>query len=158
MERCFKLLALLFLVTISAPSQACTSVIVSGKFTKDGKAVMFKHRDSSCQDVKVEYFTGEKYRMMCLVNADWRTNPLAKVPAGTPEAWGGENETGFAIMNTATYDLKDDDVPAEMMDGEGILMYRALEICATLEDFEHFLDTLSRPMRVEANFGVIDSK
>ncbi len=75
---------------------------------------------------------------------------------GTREAWAGENETGFAIMNTATYDLKDDDVPSELMDREGVFMYRALEICSSLEDFEHYLDTLSRPMGVEANFGVID--
>ena len=26
-----------------------------------------------------------------------------------------------------------------------------------MQDFEHFLDTLPRPMRVEANFGVIDA-
>ena len=36
-------------------------------------------------------------------------------------------------------------------------MYRALEICANLADFEVFLDTLTRPMGVEANFGVIDA-
>ncbi len=153
----FSLIGLLLLLT-GAESYACTSCIVSGKYTKDGKAVMFKHRDSSCQDVAVEYFQGEKYRMMGIVNADWRTNPLARFALGTPEIWGGMNETGFAIMNTATYDLKDDDVPDNMMDGEGILMYRALSVCETLEDFEHFLDTLSRPMRVEANFGVIDEK
>ena len=151
------LIIVVLLLFITIPSFACTSVIVSGKHTKDGKAVMFKHRDSSCQDVKVEYFQGEKYRMMCIVNADWQTHPLAKVPLGTREAWAGQNETGFAIMNTATYDLKDDDVPDSMMDCEGVFMYRALEICATLEDFEHYLDTLSRPMRVEANFGVIDN-
>ncbi len=148
----------ILLLFISVQAFACTSCIISGQYTKDGKAVMFKHRDSSCQDVAVEYFQGEKYRMMCLVNADWRTNPLAKVPLGTREAWAGMNETGFAIMNTATYDLKDDDLPADMMDREGVLMYRALEICTTLEDFEYFLDTLSRPMGVEANFGVIDEK
>lgn len=151
---CFSIL--LFLA-FCIPSFACTSVIVGSKYTKDGKAVMYKHRDSSCQDVAVEYFQGEKYRMMCLVNADWRTNPAAKVPLGTHEAWAGENETGFAIMNTATYDLKDDDVPFEKMEMEGVFMYRALEICASLEDFEHFMDTLSRPMGVEANFGVIDN-
>ena len=78
--RYFSLLLFFF---VCIPSLACTSVIVSGKYTKDGKAVMFKHRDSSCQDVAVEYFQGEKYRMMCLVNADWRTNPLAKVTPGT---------------------------------------------------------------------------
>ena len=153
--RCF---SILIAILISIPSFACTSVIISGKYTKDGKAVMLKHRDSSCQDVKVEYFQGEKYRMVCVVNADWRTNPAAKVPLGTHEAWSGMNETGFSIMNTATYDLKDDDVPFEKMEKEGVFMYRALEICATLEDFEHFLDTLSRPMGVEANFGVIDEK
>lgn len=150
--------SLVLLLLVAVPSFACTSVIVSGKYTKDGKAVMFKHRDSQCQDVAVEYFQGEKYRMMCIVNADWATHPSAQVPLGTREAWAGENETGFAIMNTATYDLKDDDVPESLMEKEGVLMYRALEICATIEDFEHFLDTLSRPMGVQANFGVIDEK
>ena len=148
--------SILFLLLVFIPSFACTSVIVSGKYTKDGKAVMFKHRDSSCQDVAVEYFQGEKYRLMGIVNADWKTDPTTINTGGKPEVWGGMNEKGFAIMNTATYDLKDDDVPDSMMDGEGIFMYRALSICESLADFEHFLDTLSRPMRVEANFGVID--
>ena len=34
---------------------------------------------------------------------------------------------------------------------------KALRVCKTVQDFEHFLDTLPRPMRVEANFGVIDA-
>ena len=151
-----RLLAILLLVW-ALPGFACTSVIVSGRYTRDGKAVMFKHRDSSCKDVSVEYFQGERFRMMGLVNSNWRRHPVAAVPAGTPEVWGGMNETGFAIMNTATYDLKDDDVPAALMDKEGVVMYRALSVCASLSDFEHFLDTLSRPMCVETNFGVIDA-
>lgn len=148
---------MLLIAGISVPAFSCTSVIVSGRYTADGKAVMYKHRDASCTDVAVEYFSGEKYRLMGVVNSDWKTSPVANVKPGTPEVWGGMNETGFAIMNTATYDLKDDDVPASCMDREGIVMYRALEICSTLEDFEHLLDTLTRPMGVEANFGVIDA-
>lgn len=147
-----------FLMLSSRPADACTAVIVSGKNTADGKAVMFKHRDSSTQKVEIEYFQGERYRLMGLVNAGWREHPYAMVPPGTPEVWSGMNETGFAIINTATYDLKDDDVPSEQMEMEGVVMYRALEICRTLEDFEHLLDTLSRPMGVETNFGVIDSQ
>lgn len=150
--------SLFFLMAVTLPSPACTTVIISGRYTASGKAVMFKHRDSDCQEVAVEYFQGARYRLMGLVNADWRSHPVSAVPPGTPEVWGGMNETGFAIMNTATYDLKDDDVPAEEMDREGVLMYRALEVCETLQDFEHFLDTLSRPMGVEANFGVIDEQ
>ena len=51
--------SIVLLLLAAVPSFACTSVIVSGKYTKDGKAVMFKHRDSQCQDVAVEYFQGE---------------------------------------------------------------------------------------------------
>ena len=79
---------------IAIPSFACTSVIVSGKYTKDGKAVMFKHRDSSCQDVAVEYFQGEKYRLMGVVNANWKTDPTTINTGGMPEVWGGMNEKG----------------------------------------------------------------
>ena len=148
----------LLLLFLSVEGFACTSVIISGKHTRDGRPVMFKHRDASCVGVALEFFQGERYAFRGLVNADWREHPVASVPPGTPEVWGGSNEAGFAIMNTATYDLKNDAVPPEMMDREGLVMYRALEICATLSDFEHFLDTLSRPYGVEANFGVIDAR
>ena len=40
----------------------------------------------------------------------------------------------------------------------GKIIYRALEICATLADFEKMLDTLQRPMYVESNYGVIDAQ
>jgi hypothetical protein len=59
-------------------------------------------------------------------------------------------------MNTASYNLKDDTV--KEMDMEGVLMYKALAQCKNLADFEAFLDNYPRPMRVEANFGVIDAE
>ena len=36
-------------------------------------------------------------------------------------------------------------------------MTKALQKCRTLSDFEHMLDTLPRPMGIQANFGLIDS-
>ena len=139
-------------------ADACTAVIISGKVRPDGKPVMYKHRDTGNLDNTIEYFRGEKYTFIGLVNRDWRTNPVAKNTGGVPEVWSGRNEAGFCIINTATYDLKDDKVPASQMDREGLVMYRALEICRTTADFERLLDTLSRPMGVEANFGVIDAE
>ena len=38
------------------------------------------------------------------------------------------------------------------------MIYRALEICATVADFCHFLDTIQKPSGIEANFGVIDAQ
>lgn len=126
---------------------ACTSVIISGRARADGRPLMWKNRDTDSLANSVRHYKGEKYSFISLVNTG--------CTAG--ESWIGVNTAGFAIMNTASYCLKNDDVPASCMDREGRVMYRALEICATIADFEHFLDTLSRPMGVEANFGCIDA-
>lgn len=145
MRKIFVLLGLLFAV----PSLACTSVIISSRVSGTGAPIMFKHRDAGSHLFnRMEWFYGEHYNFIGLVNAE----------SVGGEVWAGTNQAGFCIMNTATYDLKDDDVAVEKMDREGIVMYRALEICATVSDFEFFLDTLSRPMGVEANFGVIDAQ
>lgn len=106
---------------------------------------MWKHRDTETPLNHIAFFADGGYRFLGLVNSDKQTG----------DVWTGTNETGFSIMNTASFNLKDDDV--EEMDHEGAVMRKALNVCKTVGDFEHFLDTLSRPMRVEANFGVIDA-
>ena len=143
-----KLASLFILLVWSIPALCCTSVIISGKVRADGRPVMMKHRDTDHLSNEIRWFQGERYSFIGLVNTDEEFNG---------EVWAGTNSAGFSIMNTATYDLKEDDVPAEQMDREGYVMYRALEVCATVQDFEHFLDTLSKPMGIEANFGVIDA-
>lgn len=148
MVRFSKFILTLSLIFISIPSFSCTAVIISGKVRADGRPVMLKHRDSDEMNVRMQWFQGPKYSFTGLVNS----------PATSNEVWTGINSAGFAIMNTATYDLKDDDIPQSEMDKEGFFMYDVLGICETVEDFQHYLDTLSKPWRVEANFGVIDAK
>lgn len=131
---------------MSVPVFACTSVIVSGKKSPSGRPVMYKHRDTGHLDNFIGRYQGEKYTFIGLVNA-----------GASAEVWSGTNSAGFCIINTATYDLKDDNVPDEQMDQEGVLMYKALGVCKDLADFENLLNTLPRPMGVEANFGVIDA-
>lgn len=125
---------------------ACTSAIVTGKVTADGRPLLWKHRDTGEEHNRIEYFVSDRYKFLGLVNS----------PDEGGIVWTGTNETGFSIINTASYNIKDDDV--EEMDKEGELMYKALSICKNLADFEILLDTLKRPMRVEANFGVIDAE
>lgn len=149
MVRSFRFWLAAGLLLAAVPSLACTSVIISGFKSPSGRPVMMKHRDTGTLDNRMVSFIGEKYNFIGLVNSD--TDPE------NPEIWAGSNRAGFCIMNTATYDLKDDKVPDSQMDREGLLMCRALGICSNLADFENFLDTLKRPMGVEANFGVIDA-
>ena len=134
---------------LSSDVMACTSAIFTGKATPDGRPLMWKHRDTGEPNNRIQYFKGEKYSFYALINSpDFFNN----------EAWTGTNEVGFSIMNTASYNLKDDDVPSKMMDKEGVVMYKALATCKTLADFEKMLDKYKRPMGVEANFGVIDAE
>jgi hypothetical protein len=72
------------------------------------------------------------------------------------EVWAGYNETGFAIMNSASYNLRRGDTTS-LRDLEGVIMKLALQNCRTVYDFEVLLDTLPKPLGVEANFGVIDA-
>ena len=44
-----------------------------------------------------------------------------------------------------------------MSDREGVVMKQVLGECRTVEDFARLLDSLPRPIGVEANFGVVDA-
>lgn len=146
MKRVFMILAAM--VTAACVAYGCTSAIISGRVTWNGKPLLWKHRDTSRQDNKVERIaaTDSTYEYVALFNAD---------DTGCREAWMGYNSQGFAVMNTAVYNLKDDTV--SLVDMEGVVMTAALRSCVTVDDFERLLQSWPYPIGVEANFGVIDA-
>ena len=141
----------LVLVWVALAAWPCTSAIISGSKTVSGRPLLWKHRDTGCLDNRVELVKahGDCYEFVAIFDA---TDPLDTA------AWTGFNERGFAIMNTASYNLNNDNVPESEMDREGVVMKLALEHCVTVDDFERLLQRLPKPMGVEANFGVIDAQ
>jgi hypothetical protein len=148
-KRMQKLLSFLVLLLIPVAVHPCTNAIVSGKVTADGRPLLWKNRDTNNFQNKIIYFDDGRYSYFGLVNAD---------DAEGKEVWVGMNAAGFAIMNSASYNLKAPDDTTTMRDREGIVMKLALQQCATLEDFENLLRDLPKPLGVEANFGVIDAR
>ena len=144
MKRTF--LSIIALCSVLAAS-ACTSFIISGKATPSGQPMMFKHRDTGELNNRIAHFQGDKYAFIGLMNS----------PTLDGEVWSGMNEAGFCIMNTASYNLRNDQYDCKM-DREGELMYHALGNCANLSDFEQWLETYPKPWGVEANFGIIDAQ
>ena len=67
-----------------------------------------------------------------------------------------ESKSMVIEANTAAYNLNG--CKGKDTDHDGILMRRALEVCRTLADFEHLLDTLPKPLDVNSNFGVMDAE
>lgn len=134
----------LFIENVSA----CTTFIISGKYTVDGKPILFKNRDTGEMKNSLVLFSDGKYKYMGVVNGtenSWNKS-----------IWGGYNETGFAIINSAAYNNNVGDT-SSFKGQDGVLMKMALMVCSSLEDFEHFLDTLSKPLGVNSNYGVIDA-
>ena len=143
------LIALMAMMGVIIVADACTSAIVSGKLTVNGRPLMWKNRDTNDLNNRVERVMAHDGLMEFVALFDVRD-------LQDTAAWMGFNEAGFAIMNTASYNLNGND-GVKNMDREGELMRYALERCKTVDDFEGLLKTLPKPLGVEANFGVIDA-
>lgn len=130
--------------------RACTSAIVRADATRDGRTLLWKHRDTGHAHNFVERVerTDSTFAFVALFNAgDVRLQ----------ESWVGFNEAGFAVMNTASYNLAPD--TARVRDCEGLIMARALATCRSVVDFTSMLDSAIScgTMGVQANFGVVDA-
>ena len=136
-------------------SNACTSIIVSGKVTPDGRPYIFKNRDTHDLDNLAIQIQGPRYRFIGIVATK---DTLYK------SVWSGHNEVGFAIANTAAYNLNGKPEPGKPRpqgdDNDGILMRKALGTCRTLGDFEHLLDSIKAqgPIPSNSNFAVLDAE
>ncbi len=124
---------------------SCTSVIVSGRASADGRPFIFKNGDATDRDAVVILNHDEHYLFLALVSAKSRKPNRTRC---------GFNEKGFAIINTNASNLnggrKDNTNNTR-------IMWRALGVCATLRDFENLLDTLPKPLLANSNFGVMDA-
>ena len=68
------------IVWFAIPVQACTSAVVSGKVTPDGRPLLWKNRDTDFMQNHIDYVKGEKYNFIAVVNS---ANAYLK------EAWMG---------------------------------------------------------------------
>ena len=138
-------MALAGVVTI--PALACTTAIISAEASGTGRPMLWKHRDTDEYYNHIEYLRGEKYGYTALVNS--KDTVYAEV-------WAGVNEKGFAIANNVSYNinLTDYDTPSR----NGYVMMDALGVCATVDDFEKFLNEMPVPRGARANFAVIDGQ
>ena len=147
MKRLLAIILLFITAGIIGIAEACTTFIISGKNTPDGKPILFKNRDTGTLDNAIVFFSDGKYQYIGIVDSKetWKK-----------EVWGGFNSAGFAIMNSAAYNNNTGDT-TKFADQEGVVMKLALSSCATLADFEKMLTDLPKPLGVDANFGVIDA-
>ncbi|EAQ79221.1 carcinine hydrolase/isopenicillin-N N-acyltransferase family protein [Blastopirellula marina] len=130
----------------AAESDACTTAVISGKATVDGRPILWKNRDTTSSiHNEVALFDDGKYQAIGVVNAGNRA-----------AIWMGVNEAGLCIENSVSRDLKIEGSASGP--GNGGLMKKALQTCATVADVVKLLDKTNISGRsTVANFGVIDA-
>lgn len=149
--RCWNLFlrAAFVLLAVAAclPADACTTAVISGRATADGRPLLWKNRDTSTtRRNEVDVYDGERYRVLAVFNAGKRN-----------AVWMGVNSAGFCIENALSRDLGTDEETSGP--GNGGLMKIALETCATVEEFRALLERTNESGRAtEASFGVIDAQ
>lgn len=145
----YRLLVFLLLATWGPLHvDGCTSAIVGSSRSSSHATLLWKHRDTGAKANYIRHHeaTDTTLEYIALHN---------DTDTSGSEAWIGMNRAGFAVMNTAVYNLMPD--TATVKDMEGVVMTLALQRCHTVDDFAMLLDTLPRPLGVQANFGVIDA-
>jgi hypothetical protein len=136
--------ALALVSALPGPAAACTTAVVSGAATADGRPILWKNRDASDLHNQLVACNDGRYRYVGVVNQG--------DTAGL-QIWAGINIQGFAIMNSASYSLEEGDTVAE-----GNFIKLALQTCATVADFHALLEKTSPGRDISANFGVIDAR
>lgn len=132
----------------SLAAAACTAAIVPAECSASGRPMLWKHRDTGADNNFIAHIPPaiDGFGYTALFNS---TDTLLQ------EAWMGFNDRGFAIINTASYNLMPD--TASVRDREGFVMSQALAQCTTVDDFEQLLEMDFVRRGVQANFGVIDA-
>ncbi len=125
----------------SAAVEECTVGVATGRATRDGRPMIWKTRDAPGTDNEVVWVTSAPIHY------------LAVVDAGSPSAWMGLNERGFAILNSASSDL-----PGGRGTGNGQVMSQVLGTCSSVAEFEAYLERTNTTGRsTQANYLVLDA-
>ena len=87
----------IFALSCSQSTWACTTAVISGKVTHDGRPILWKNRDTSYRHNELVLLDSGQYRALAVVNAGSRKS-----------VWMGTNEAGFCIENSLSKDLSDE--------------------------------------------------
>jgi len=130
---------------LTAEPNECTTAIISGEVTADGRPLLWKNRDVSNSEQEFAYFDDGDFAY------------ITNIYTGqVDDAWGGVNSVGFGIENSTALNLPDS---VEGPDDDGRIMKLALQTCRTVDDFLHILDSTNEEGRTAPHcFGVIDAE
>ncbi|MGE0455717.1 MAG: tetratricopeptide repeat protein [Vicinamibacteria bacterium] len=132
----------------AAEGEECTTLVAAGAATSRGGPLFWKNRDTGTLSNKVLLVAEQPYSFLALVDAD---------DSAGRAAWAGVNAAGFAIANSASYNLPQSQDEAREQDG--VVMAEALRTCRTVDDLERLLERRQgKRLGVRSNFFALDAQ
>ncbi len=129
-------------------TEECTTLVAAGLATRSGGPILWKNRDTGTLSNKVILVREHPYTFLALVDAD---------DTAGRAAWAGMNTVGFAIANSASYNLPQPS--GELQEQEGVVMAEALRTCRTVGDLERMIARRQgKRLGVRTNFFAIDAE
>ena len=130
----------------------CTGAIISRNIAETGRPILLKHRDisfslSNHRGNRIEYESSVRFGKKGIISV------VDSHSLDECSSLCGMNVAGFAIINTATYNLGTRDFNNQIAPSK--LMYKALAECENAIGFEKMLERTARKM-MPANYGIID--
>lgn len=145
MKKLVAVLTSILIESLLVHAFACTTAIVGPDASKSGKPMIWKQRDTDNPSNVIAYIpaTEKTFAYTALYNAD---------DVERLSSYGGQNTAGFAVMNNMSYNLAQSKYDPK----NGTVMRLALESCATVDEFEELLRSMTQ-RQCSANFAVLDA-
>lgn len=145
-------LILLALLSVHVELFACTSAVVAPHRSSEGVPLLWKHRDNSFSNTRIDHIIGGTYAYTAVVpnnNNYWRG------------VYAGINDVGLGVITTATKNLpsateEEWESCTRQRVKSGLSRY-ALRECATIDEFEEMLRTTKRKRGFNSNLGIADA-
>ena len=140
-------------MTFPVSSRACSAIVVSGKYTADGKPLMMKTRDQGSKNfnTNIKYYTAEgKYDYIAMGPTPWI--PAAQIKS----TGGGMNAAGLCMASLTSHSFPNDKSKVPGRSSAALEKY-ALANFKSIEEFDAYLASLSHPLGLHFNLCAIDA-
>ena len=133
-------------------ASACSAIVISGKYTADGKPMILKTRDQGLKNfnTNIKFHQRGKYDFISMGPTPWVAAEKIK------STGGGMNSQGLCMAALTSNSFPTDTLKVKGHSSAAIQLY-ALANCRSIEEFEAYLASIPQPLAVRFNLCVTDA-
>ena len=133
-------------------ASACSAIVISGKYTADGKPLILKTRDQGLKNfnTNIKFHQRGKYDFISMGPTPWVAAEKIK------STGGGMNSQGLCMAALTSNSFPTDTLKVKGHSSAAIQLY-ALANCRSIEEFEAYLASIPQPLAVRFNLCVTDA-